>query len=126
MTELTFCQHYVRLAGDLASLGRPFVIAALILGIAFGIAETMARFRAPAAPAQTARGLADSPLKDLIDALKGFLEALAKAPAWIAMMGVGVLLFWAAAATVPATCLPEMNKPSPGPDAPSAPPAHAR
>lgn len=107
---LTFCREYVELAGDLASLGKVFLIAALVLGIAFGLVELLKKFQTPATVVVT-EDVETSSLKDLIDALKGFIEAIAKAPAWIALFGIGLLLFWAAGASVPAKCEDALNKP---------------
>lgn len=109
MKSLTFCREYVELAGDLASLGKIFLIAALVLGIAFGLVELLKKLQTP--PAVVTARVETSSLKDLIDALKGFIEAIAKAPAWIALFGIGLLLFWAAGASVPAKCEDELNKP---------------
>lgn len=108
-SSLTFCREYVELAGDLASLGKVFLIAALVLGIAFGVVELLKSLQTRQNIVTDAAG--SSTLKDLIDALKGFIEALAKAPAWIAMFGIGLLLFWSAGASVPEKCETEMNKP---------------
>lgn len=105
---LTFCQDYVLSAGQITGLVWWFLIAALVLGLAFGIVELIRKFQEPRS--RSVRGVAPSTLKDLIDALKGFIEALSKAPAWIALFGIGLLLFWAAGNSIPDECKAEMNK----------------
>jgi hypothetical protein len=109
-SALNFCKEYVELAGDVAGLGKAFLIAALVLGIIYAIVETIRKYTDPVAP-RTRAVAGTGAIKELIDALKGFLEALAKAPAWIALFGIGLLVFWAAGASVPEQCVGELNRP---------------
>ena len=109
-SALTFCREYVELAGDLAGIAKVFLIAALVLGIAYAIVETIKKFReGPALTPRAAPGT--STIKELIEALKGFIEALAKAPAWLGLFGVGLLLFWVAGASLPDSCKAALNEP---------------
>ena len=102
-STLTFCEDYIGVAGSVLDLAYWFVVAALVLGIAYGIAEL---FKKPQVPGPKVQ----SSLKDLIDALKGLIQAVASAPAWIALFAFGLVLFWAAA-SIPPECEDEMNQP---------------
>jgi hypothetical protein len=105
----TFCGDYIHLAGGLAGLTYYFLIAALVLGIAYGVVELIKKYQAAPPPQKAAAGA----IKDLIDSLRAFLEALAKAPAWLGLFGVGVILFWVVAAAVPGECNNAFNDPYP-------------
>lgn len=106
---LTFCREYVELAGDLAGLAKIFLIAALVLGIAYGFVEVLKRYqetpavRAGVAPNTTA-------IKEIAEAIKGLVEALAKAPVWLALFGVGLMIFWVAGSAIPAMCEKAANE----------------
>jgi hypothetical protein len=104
-TGPTFCHEYAKLALDLAGWAKYFLVAALVLGIVYGLVEVIKRYQA--APPQPKA--APSALKDLIDSLKAFLEALSNAPAWLALFGVGLLLFWGVGAAVPDGCQNSFN-----------------
>ena len=102
----TFCQDYVELAGDLAGIAKWFLIAALALGIAYAIVETIKKYQEEAA----APRMSVSAVKEVVDALKTFVEALANARAWLAIFACGVLLFWVGGNMVPAACGGDMIK----------------
>lgn len=103
----TFCQAYVKLAGDIAGIAKWFIIAALVLGIAFAIVETIKKYREQPAPQPK---LAAGAIKEVVDALKAFIEALASARAWLALFACGILGFWFAGAMLPTECKGDMTK----------------
>jgi hypothetical protein len=109
----TFCQDYVELAGDFAGIAKWFLIAALGLGIAYAVVETIKKSREPVKDARVDGQAGASTLKDVAEALKGLVEALSKASVWLALFACGMLLFWFAGHMVPAACSGEMTKPLP-------------
>ena len=106
-STLTFCEDYVKAAGDIADLAYWFIGAALLIGILHGFVEIVKKYRTP----PNAPRVQQAALKDLIDALKGLIEALASAPAWIALFAFGLVLFFAVGTSIPTKCEAEMNQP---------------
>lgn len=106
-STLTFCEDYVAVAGSLLDLAYGFVLAALVAGIVYAGVEIYKKSKAPPPPGDR---VAQSSLKDLIDALKGLIQALASAPAWIALFAFGLVLYAGAGMLVPETCEEEMNE----------------
>jgi hypothetical protein len=98
----SFCSDYVLFSNELLGLVWWFFIPALVLGIAYAIVETVKKFMEESAPG--GRKEDAGTLKDLIEALKAFFEALASARAWLALFACGLLLLLVAGHGVPANC----------------------
>ena len=117
MTE--FCKRYLDTAGDIAALGLVFLIVALLAGTLYALVEVWKRYKAPVPDAadEVAKGAVTGlPVKDLADALRELVVAIAEAPVWLALMAVGLLTFALAGMTIPAQCEMVHKKPA----APSA------
>ena len=83
-----------------------FLVVALLLGIASSIIALMAaRAQRGGGPGPDRVDVLPDPGK-LVDALKGLIDALAKAPAWIAIFVGGILLLWMAGSFAGAVCVP--------------------
>ena len=102
----TLCTDYIWYAGGFVAVARWFVIAALLLGIAYAIVETIKKYKEAPAPGRLMAGT----IKEVVDALKAFLEALAAARAWLALFACGLLLFWFAGHMLPTECQGEKMK----------------
>jgi hypothetical protein len=103
----SFCSDYVLFSNELLRLVWWFFIAALVLGIAYAIVETIKKAMEKSAPG--GRQEAGGTLKDLIDALKAFFEALASARAWLALFACGLLLLLVAGHGIPGNCSEAMK-----------------
>ena len=103
-----FCQDYLARAAEVASWGKYFLIAALVSALALAAIEAWKRFKAP--PPVAGEGAIKSltatalPVKDLADALRELVTTLATAPVWLALMAVGVFVFWVPGNAIPAKC----------------------
>lgn len=76
-----------------------------MIGVAYAAVEVRRRFLAPVTDSPPSSLTATGPpIKDLADALRELLTALAAAPVWLALMGVGVFAFWVARNAIPAKC----------------------
>lgn len=104
-STLSFCEEYVETGGDLAALSLVFMGSALALGFVYGIVEIVKKANGTPGPRVSGGGI-----KELLDALKAFVEALAAAPVWIAFFGVGVVLFWIPGNFIPSDCNAEFNQ----------------
>lgn len=109
--QASFCDRYALL---LLAYGRWFLLAALLIGAA-GAAVVVFRTLYPPKPDAGGKSGDDeaggaTALQTIIDAVKGLVDAFAKAPTWLAMFGGGVLLLWMAGDAVPSYCLaPQAN-----------------
>lgn len=95
-------------------LALAFLIASLVLASASALLTLIQAMKTPAARSAAFAG--EMPAAPFIDALKGLVEALTKAPAWFAIFLAGVLLLWMAE-SIHAECKPQ------APPAPGVPPA---
>lgn len=95
-----------------------FLAASLLIGAMSAIKALMAK---PVEPADASKvktlGLDGQPIGPILEALKGLIEALGKAPAWFALFLAGLFLFWLAGDVYVAACKP----PSPPPCAQQCP-----
>lgn len=94
-----FCSDYTPF---LFSAGKLALIAGIILGIALALAAIVAELRKK--PAGASGNLVAPPA--VLDAVKGFIQALSSAPTWLALFGGGILLLWLAGNSVPDICKP--------------------
>jgi hypothetical protein len=94
-----FCQDYTPF---LLTAGKLTLIAGIILGIALACAAILAEFRKK----QGGAGNLVAPGASVLDAVKGFIQALSSAPTWLALFGGGILLLWLAGNSVPEICKP--------------------
>jgi hypothetical protein len=93
------------LAQTLVFLAEAFLWAALIVALLGAIADIAVKLWAllhKPASSDKANLVADPGA--FITALKGLIDSLANAPAWIAMFLGGVALIWAAGSLAPAIC----------------------
>lgn len=102
-----FCTGYVPAGLEMAGLARWFLWAALAAGLVAMVLETIAKAR-EALAANAADGAPAprtlTPLKEVFEALKGLVEALAKAPIWLALFAVGIVAFWVPGSAVSGAC----------------------
>lgn len=101
------CSDYVTIAGDLASVASYAIYGALGLGVLMALAALV---RGPAEDNKGGNVRALAPNAGAASAifagLKDFVAAISAAPAWIALFGGGVLLFWMSGYAVPSYCQP--------------------
>jgi hypothetical protein len=97
-----FCNAY----GDiLLYAALAFLLFALLLAVGNGIAALRREWKTTTADAISETDVGD-PAK-FLDALKGLVDALAKAPAWFAMFLGGALLLWVASGLAGRICVPQ-------------------
>ena len=103
-----FCEQYLATGAEVASWGKYFLIAALIAAVALAAVEAWKRFKAPSpmAGAGDIKSFTETapPVKDLTDALREHVTTLATAPVWLALMAVGVFVFWVPGNAIPTKC----------------------
>lgn len=99
-----FCELYGEI---LIYAGLAFVLIALLLA---AVGAVMALRKEANSSIADRKGITDNvdPVK-FIDALKGLVDALAKAPAWFAMFLGGALLLWMAGKLAEDACAPQNN-----------------
>ncbi|HEX8365021.1 MAG TPA: hypothetical protein VF603_07040 [Allosphingosinicella sp.] len=98
-----FCNAY----GDIiVYTALAFLVVALLLALGNGIAALRRTWNATDTNTNFTDNVGD-PVK-FLDALKGLVDALAKAPAWFAMFLGGALLLWVASGLAEKLCLPEV------------------
>lgn len=99
-----FCRDY---APFLFSAGKWTLIAGILLGIALGIATIILLLRKKEGAADGIKAMNAATPVAMLDAVKGFLQALSSAPTWLALFGGGVLLLWLAGNAIPEICKPQ-------------------
>ena len=104
-----FCDRYAIL---MMEYGRWFLLAALIIGTigaAVLVVNSLRGTESGGGDDQSGGGV--TAVQAIIEALKGLIEAFAKAPTWLAMFGAGALLLWMAGNAVPSYCtgVPEVT-----------------
>ena len=104
-----FCKDYSQF---LFGAGKWTLIAGIILGIALAIATVVLLLRKKDGAAENVRAANAVGATAVLDAVKGFLQALSSAPTWLALFGGGVLLLWMAGTAVPEICKPPAPSPS--------------
>ena len=89
------------------SLVVAFLAAALLLGAASAIKALLTK---PVGPDDQNKlrklGLDGQPIGPILEALKGLIDALGKAPAWFALFLAGLFLFWIASNVYVEACKP--------------------
>lgn len=100
-----FCNAYTPF---LFSAGKLTLFAGIVLGIALAIAAIIVALRKK--PAGGGANLAPAAPSAVLDAVKGFLQALSGAPTWLALFGGGILLLWLAGNSVPDICKPPVRQ----------------
>ena len=95
-----FCNDYTPF---LFGMGKLTLFVGLVLGVALALAAIVAEFRKKSGGAGN---LAAPAAGGVLDAAKGFLQALSSAPTWLALFGGGILLLWLAGNSVPDICKP--------------------
>ncbi|MEP9361223.1 hypothetical protein [Sphingomonas sp. KR3-1] len=113
-----FCGDYLATAAGFAHWGRIFLIAAFVAAAVYALIEAYKRWKTPVTRTDGSRlvdgAITGLPIKDLADALRELVVALATAPVWLAMMAVGIFALWAAGTLVPDKCtLADSYKPVP-------------
>ena len=102
-----FCNDYTPF---LFSVGKVALIAGILLGVAIAlvaIAALIAELRKkPPAGGGGDRLVAPPAPTAVLDAVKGFIQALSSLPTWLALFGGGILLLWLAGNSVPDICKP--------------------
>jgi hypothetical protein len=101
-----FCDSY---APFLLNAGKGLLLLGALLGVLVTVIALRAALATPAKPADASKMTANSVA--VLAGIKDFLEALAKAPPWLALFGAGVLLMWMAGSINPEVC--GINKPAP-------------
>ena len=94
-----FCAEYTPF---LFSAGKWMIVAGIVLGIVLAVANVYIALRPPAAGRDNREGVV--PPTAVLDAIRGFIQALTSAPTWFALFGGGVLLLWMAGNAVPDIC----------------------
>lgn len=94
------CQRYAIL---LLEYGRWFLLAGLIIGTIGAAVLVIRSFTATDAGGDEGGGGAPA-ITAIIEALKGLVEAFAKAPTWLALFGGGALLMWMAGSAISSSC----------------------
>ena len=120
-----FCQTYLITAATAAAWGKWFLAAGFAAGTLYALIEAYRRWKAPIVQADgtglvggTTTGL---PIKDLADALRELVAALAAAPVWLGMVAAGIFALWVTGAMVPDRCTQPDTYRSPQNPAPAAP-----
>lgn len=94
------------LRSDLLWFAEAFLWLALVLALLAAAADLATKLapllNQPTFPASRSAASTD-PVK-LLDALKGLIDVIAKAPTWIAAFGAAMALAWAAGSLVPSPC----------------------
>ena len=84
-----------------------FLVAAALLGAASAMKALLARPAEPDSPSKVrALALDGQPIGPILEALKGLIDALGKAPAWFALFLAGLFLFWLAGEIYVDACKP--------------------
>lgn len=95
-----FCDRYAIL---MMEYGRWFLLAALVIGAIGAAVLVLNSLRGGGATDEQGGGDVTA-IQAIVEALKGLIEAFAKAPTWLAMFGAGALLLWMAGNAVPSYC----------------------
>ena len=115
-----FCGTYLDIVIVIAII---FLIVALLIGSISAINALIRVLRTPRVPgAMTEIGGLPGP-GSVIDAIRGLVDALTRAPAWFALFLAGVLLFWLAGKAVGDQCRVTVQAPGAPPAAPAPAPA---
>jgi len=87
----------------LFSAGYWAIIGGILLGFALAIVSLILALRKNPQLTTAAGATPATPLA-ILEAIRGFLQALSAAPTWLALVGVGVLLLWMAGNNVAERC----------------------
>ncbi|HEX8222514.1 MAG TPA: hypothetical protein VF605_01710 [Allosphingosinicella sp.] len=118
-----FCNDYTPF---LFSAGKLTLIAGIILGILLAlvaVAALIAELRKKPAPGGAGKLVAPASASSVLDAVKGFIQALSSMPTWLALFGGGILLLWLAGNSVPDICKPPV---APAPQTQTAAPGQGQ
>lgn len=108
------CAEY---AGFLFVAGKITMFVGIALGVSLAVAAVVVAFRKQPAAADGAEVGFAAPTA-VLDSIKGFIQAIASAPTWLALFAGGVLLLWMAGSVRPEWCKPAIY---PGAQAPAKP-----
>lgn len=103
-----FCQNYLVTAATAAAWGKWFLVAGFAAGTLYALIEAYRRWKTPVVQADGAELVGGTttglPIKDLADALRELVAALAAAPVWLGMVAAGIFALWVVGAMVPDKC----------------------
>ena len=104
-----FCSEYTPFLFD---AGWWMIVLAIVLGVALAAAAVAAEWRKGTQPTTEAvpAGGGSGAATAILEAAKGFIQALASAPTWLALFGGGVLLLWLAGNAIPDLCDPPVKR----------------
>jgi hypothetical protein len=103
---IDFCRDYTLF---LFGAGKWTLIAGILLGVALAVTTIVLLLMPKKEGAPGARTAVAAPA--VLDAIKGFLQALSSAPTWLALFGGGVLLLWMAGNAIPERCVCQAGQP---------------
>ncbi|HEX8193585.1 MAG TPA: hypothetical protein VF552_11875 [Allosphingosinicella sp.] len=118
-----FCNDYARKALGFAEL---FIYLGLLMGVAIALFEAYKTYRE--AKAVAASGGADAvranmaPAAAVSEVLKALIAIVTAAKAWLAMVIIGIVLFWLAGNATPVFCTKEEPRRDPATQTQQSPP----
>lgn len=108
MTDIFIADYCLRWIDHFLSITSWIIIGAGVLGAVMALVEIYVKWQlAKIAPAPPAEGDEAGGGTPVLEALKGLVEAMAKAPSWIALFIAGIALLWITSSFVPGICRPE-------------------
>jgi len=116
---INFCGLHISIVLVIAEI---LLGAALLLALVGAVMALIVRGKGEPSTQENAPDA--SQVAPIIDALKGLIEALGKAPAWFALFLAGLFLFWMATQAYADLCRPTAANPAANQQDPSDPSAN--
>ena len=96
-----FCRDYPLF---LFGAGKWMLVLGIVLGVALAVVTLILLLRKKDGAGDSLRAAGAASPTAILDAIKGFLQALSSAPTWLALFGGGILLIWMAGSVTPEQC----------------------